>query len=83
MLRQAAVLGVPAVSIFAALGAVDDGLSRDGRVGLVRTPDGVRRVRVQRRRPAAPRSVSSLVRSQIVQGSAIRRYGGDPRTARR
>ena len=77
MLREAAVLGVPAVSVFAgALGAVDERLSQDGRVEFVRTPDEVRRVRLERRRPAAPRSVSSVARSQIVQGicdTAVRR----------
>jgi predicted glycosyltransferase len=69
MLREAAVLGVPAVSIFAGpLGAVDRWLASEGRVTLVRSDDDLRRIRVERRPPRVRPPAGNGVLSQIVQG---------------
>lgn len=69
MLREAAVLGVPAISIFpGTLGAVDQWLARTGRVQLVRTVAEAASVQVVRRAPCPPPLVSETVRDQIVQG---------------
>jgi uncharacterized protein len=69
MLREAAVLGVPAVSVFSGPhGAVDRWLADTGMVTLVRTVAEARRVRLERRRPTAPHPVSRAALSQIVQG---------------
>ncbi|HSP98637.1 MAG TPA: DUF354 domain-containing protein [Candidatus Dormibacteraeota bacterium] len=69
MLREAAVLGVPAVSVFSgALGAVDRWLAGEGRVTLVRSDEEARRIRIERRPPHVPREVSGVALAQIVQG---------------
>ncbi len=69
MLREAAVLGVPAVSVFSGPdGAVDQWLAREGRVTLVRSDADARRVRVDRRPPHRLRAVSDATLAQIVQG---------------
>lgn len=68
MLREAAVLGVPAVSVFAGpLGTVDRWLAETGRVTLVHSDDAAARVRVERR-AHAPRDVDGGALAQIVQG---------------
>ena len=58
MAREAAVLGVPAISCFTArLGAVDDYLARQQRIRLVRTIEEADRVGlVTRHRQPTPRS---------------------------
>jgi hypothetical protein len=69
MLREAAVLGVPAVSNFSGtLGSVDLWLAREGRVTLVRSDEDVRRIRIERRPPYVPPEVSGVALAQIVQG---------------
>ena len=68
MLREAAALGVPAVSVFAgALGAVDRALAERGQVVLVRDAAAAARVRVERR-PRVARAVDGTALAQIVQG---------------
>ena len=68
MLREAAALGVPAVSVFAgALGAVDRVLAERGLVMLVRDAADAARVRVESR-PRAARAVDGTALAQIVQG---------------
>jgi predicted glycosyltransferase len=77
MLREAAVLGVPAVSIFSGpLGAVDRWLMGEGRVTLVRGDADADRVRLQRRPPRAPVDVRGAARAQIVQGICDTAAGG-------
>jgi len=50
MVREAAALGIPAYSIFAGKkGAVDDRLSREGRLMLIRKPEDVARIRFVKR----------------------------------
>lgn len=68
MLREAAALGVPAVSVFAGrLGAVDEWLAAAGRVTLVRGDAAAARVRVERR-AHVPRAVVGAALAQIVEG---------------
>jgi len=68
MLREAAVLGVPAVSIFTGpLGAVDRWLADHDRVVLLRHTDDVRRIRLDRRAPRARPPVPATARTQFVQ----------------
>lgn len=68
MLREAAALGVPAVSIFAGpVGAVDRWLAETGRAVLVRSDEEAVRVRVARRAGALP-PVDGTALAQIVQG---------------
>ncbi|MFN8644167.1 MAG: DUF354 domain-containing protein [Candidatus Binatia bacterium] len=68
MLREAAVLGVPAVSIFSGkVGAVDRWLAAHGKVTLVPDDAAAERVRVERRDHAAP-VVDGPVLEQIVEG---------------
>ncbi len=69
MLREAAVLGVPAVSIFhGQLGAVDRWLVDQGRATLVRSDDDLRRIRLQRRASHALPDVSDRTLTQMVDG---------------
>jgi len=69
MLREAAVLGVPTVTIFhGTLGAVDRWLVDQGRVRLVRSDDDLRRIRLQRRAPHALPDVSDRALTQMVDG---------------
>lgn len=70
MLREAAVLGVPAVSVFAGpLGEIDQWLANQDRALLVRSDDDVRRIRLERRRPGAtPRTASPVALQQLVRG---------------
>jgi predicted glycosyltransferase len=69
MLREAAVLGVPAVSVFSGpLGAVDRWLERQGRVQILRSVADVADVQLRR---AAPRRVPPIppdTLQQIVDG---------------
>ena len=69
MLREAAVLGVPAASIFhGPLGAVDRWLIEQGRATLLRGEGDLRRLRLARR-PAAPLpAVADTALGQIVEG---------------
>ncbi|MEO8602758.1 MAG: DUF354 domain-containing protein [bacterium] len=70
MLREAAVLGVPAVSIFTGpLGAVDQWLASQRRVTLLRRDDDVRRIPLERRPAAAhgPQTDPGTL-TQIVHG---------------
>jgi predicted glycosyltransferase len=77
MLREAAVLGVPAVSVFSGpLGAIDRSLVREGRATLVRSDEDIRRIRVARRPPHVPPPVSRLAFDQIVQGICDAGAGG-------
>jgi predicted glycosyltransferase len=69
MLREAAVLGVPAVSCFSgSTGAVDRWLAGEGRAILVRNADDLGLVRLERRRRQSAPVVNGAVLSQIVQG---------------
>jgi uncharacterized protein len=70
MLREAAVLGVPAVSVFTGeLGAVDAWLAEQGRVTLVRDDGDVERLHIERcRPPASSGPASRVVLEQIVKG---------------
>lgn len=69
MLREAAVLGVPALSIFSGrLGAVDHWLASEGRVALVRSDEDVARVRVERRPTHVAPPVSGAALAQVLQG---------------
>jgi len=77
MLREAAVLGVPAVSVFSgALGAVDRWLMGEGRATLVRSDADADRVRLERGPPPAPVAVPGVARAQIVQGICDTAAGG-------
>jgi predicted glycosyltransferase len=69
MLREAAVLGVPAISCFAGpLGAVDSWLASEGKVILVRSAGDAERLRVEKRASAVPPPVDNAVLMQVVQG---------------
>jgi predicted glycosyltransferase len=69
MLREAAVLGVPAVSIFPGeLGAVDRWLASENRIALVRGDADVHGVQVERRAVAGRRPISGVALAQIVEG---------------
>lgn len=69
MLREAAVLGVPTVSIFPGpLGAVDRWLASEGRVRIVRAEDEVEHVHVAHRPPHPPPPLPNAALAQIVQG---------------
>lgn len=69
MLREAAALGVPAVTIFpGALGAVDQWLLAQGRVTVVRGEDDLHRIRLERRPPGPPPSIGDTALRQIVDG---------------
>ncbi|MGH7790054.1 MAG: DUF354 domain-containing protein [Candidatus Binatia bacterium] len=69
MLREAAVLGVPAVSIFhGPLGAVDRWLIDQGRAMLVRGDDDLRRIRLARRAPPAVPVIGDATLRQVVDG---------------
>lgn len=69
MLREAAVLGVPAVSCFLGpLGAVDRWLAGEGKVIFVRRVEDLQRIRLERRAPQPPPEVNGTVLRQIVQG---------------
>jgi len=69
MLREAAVLGVPAVSIFhGPLGAVDRWLVDEGRVMLVRGDDDLRRIRLERRAPPPVPAIGDATLRQVVDG---------------
>lgn len=69
MLREAAVLGVPAVTIFPGrLGAVDRWLIDAGRVRLVRSAPDAERLCVERRPLHPPAPVPGTALEQIVQG---------------
>lgn len=69
MLREAAVLGVPAVSIFhGPLGAIDRWLVDEGRAMLVRRDDDLGRIRLARRAtPGVPAFGDATLR-QVVDG---------------
>jgi predicted glycosyltransferase len=68
MLREAAVLGVPAVSMFPGrIGTVDRWLLGEGRVTLVRGDEDVARLRIERRPPPVHTPVSDLALAQVVQ----------------
>ncbi|MBX3025818.1 DUF354 domain-containing protein [bacterium] len=69
MLREAAVLGVPAVSVFSGrLGSVDRWLAAEGRVAVVRDVAAVARLRMPRRAPRRPAVVDGTALAQIVDG---------------
>jgi hypothetical protein len=77
MLREAAVLGVPAVSIFPGrLGAIDQGLASAGRVTLVRSVADAARIRVGRRPLHVPGPSSGVALAQIVEGICDAANGG-------
>jgi predicted glycosyltransferase len=77
MLREAAVLGVPAVSIFPGrLGAIDRWLASEGRVTLVRSVEDAARIRVERRPPHVPGESRGAALAQIVQGICDAANGG-------
>lgn len=77
MLREAAVLGVPAVSIFSGpLGAVDRWLVDSGRATLLRDEADLAGLRLARR-PARPLpAIGATVREQIVAGICATASGG-------
>lgn len=67
MSREAAILGVPAISCFTGrLGAVDEQLVREGRLHLVRTPEEVERMAPVARRPKLPLRPSAATLEQFV-----------------
>ena len=69
MLREAAVLGVPAVSLFhGPLGAVDRWLIEQGRATLLRSDAELGRLRVERRPPAPLPAIPDTTLAQVVQG---------------
>jgi uncharacterized protein len=69
MLREAACLGVPAVSCFSGtIGAVDRWLADEGRVILVRGAEDLARVRLAKRQRRSVPDMNGAVLSQIVQG---------------
>jgi predicted glycosyltransferase len=69
MLREAAVLGVPALSCFAGpLGAVDRWLADEGRVTLVRSADDLANLHLARRANEPLPERNGGVLKQIVQG---------------
>jgi predicted glycosyltransferase len=69
MLREAAVLGVPAVSCFSGpLGAVDRWLAGEGRVTLVRGIEDLRRIPLRKRATQASPPGNGVALGQIVQG---------------
>jgi predicted glycosyltransferase len=76
MLREAAVLGVPAVTVFSGrIGGVDRWLAAEGRIAVVQSEADATRVTVpeRRRRPFAPIRSSAL--PQIVAGICDMRRG--------
>jgi predicted glycosyltransferase len=69
MLREAAVLGVPAVSIFPGKhGAVDRWLASENRIALVRGDADVHGIHLARRAVEGRRPVNGVALAQIVEG---------------
>lgn len=69
MLREAAVLGVPAVSVFSGrLGAVDQWLESQGRAQILRSEADVAAVRLTRRTVCEPPPIGTDTLRQIVDG---------------
>lgn len=67
MIREAAVLGTPAYSIFTGpTGAVDELLIRRGRLTAVRDPAEIDRIRIERKSPRAGGGATSGLREFIV-----------------